>query len=216
VLAVSRLLSKTRETLSARAVEGRLPMKAVATSIAALAVLISTVTAALAAVAPADTTPPLLHIPSSIVVAATGPAGTVVFYGVSATDAVDGVVPVYCAPQAGSLFPIGDSIVACMARDSAGNAAVGGFNVHVKGAAEQIGDLMAIVSAIGPSAVGLNHILSRALVAVKAGQTSHACSELTTFGQAVYDLARRAQLTPAQASRLIDTAKRIKAVLACA
>jgi hypothetical protein len=75
---------------------------------------------------------------------------------------------------------------------------------------------MAVVSAIGPSAAELNHILSRALLAMRAGETSHACAELATLGQAVYDLAHRAQLTPSQASRLIEAARRIRAVLACA
>lgn len=190
-------------------------MKRVTALIAALSVLIPLAGAARAAVIPADTTPPVLHVPSGVVVVATGPAGAVAFYGASAADAVDGSVPVSCAPQSGSLFPIGDSIVACMATDSAGNAAVGSFNVHVKGAAEQIVDLMAVVSAIGPSAAGLNHILNRALVAVRAGQTAHACGELAMFGQAVYDLARRGQLTQAQVGRLIDGAKRVRAVLAC-
>jgi hypothetical protein len=104
-------------------------------SIAALAVLVAVTAAApsaWSATIPHDTTAPVLHLPSSVVADATGPAGAIVAYSVWAVDAVDGMVPVVCAPGSGSLFPIGDSIVACMARDSAGNAAVGSFNVHVK------------------------------------------------------------------------------------
>ena len=142
-------------------------------------------------------------------------AGAIVPYGVYAIDDVDGAVPVTCAPPSRSLFPIGDTIVDCAAIDSAGNMAEGSFNVHVKGAVEQIGNLMAVVSGIGPSAAGLKPILNRALLAVKAGQTSHACDELATFAKAAYELARHAQLTPAQAKHLIDAARRIRAVLAC-
>ena len=191
-------------------------MKTVKTAIAAFAALVAMTAAGSAmAAASADTTPPVLHLPSSIVANATGPAGAIVGYSVGAVDAIDGSVPVACTPRSGSLFPIGDSIVACVARDSAGNSALGSFNVHVKGAAEQIRDLMAVVSAIGPSAADLNHFLDRALVDLQAHLTSHACNELTAFGKAVYDLALRGQMTPADAGRLIDAAKRIKAVLAC-
>ncbi len=188
-------------------------------SFAALAVLVAVTAAATAAPASAaispDITAPVLHIPSNVVADATGPAGAIVPYGVYAIDDVDGAVPVTCAPPSRSLFPIGDTIVDCAAIDSAGNMAGGSFNVHVKGAVEQIGNLMAVVSGIGPSAAGLKPILNRALLAVNAGQTLHACNELATFAKAVYELARHAQLTSAQAKHLIDAAIRIRAVLAC-
>lgn len=188
-------------------------------SIAALAVLVAVTAAAPAARAsatiPIDTTAPVLHIPSNVVADATGPAGAIVPYGVYAIDAVDGAVPVACAPPSGSRFPIGDTTVNCVASDSAGNMAGGNFSVHVKGAAEQISNLIAVVSGIGPSAAGLNPILNGALLAVQAGQTSHACDELATFTKAVYDMARHAQLTLSQAKHLMDTSRRIRAVLAC-
>jgi hypothetical protein len=188
-------------------------------SIAALAALMAVTAAAPAAWASAtiqlDTTAPVLHIPSNVVADATGPTGAIVAYRVSAIDVVDGVVPVTCTPRPGSLFPIGDSIVICSARDSAGNTALGSFNLHVKGAVEQIGNLMAVVSAIGPSATALSPILDRALLAMNAGQAAHACTELATFGRAVYELAWRAQLTPAQAQHLIDAARRIRSVIGC-
>jgi hypothetical protein len=50
---------------------------------------------------------------------------------------------------------------------------------------------------------------------MNAGQASHACTELATFARAVYELALRAQLTPAQAQHLIGAARRIRSVISC-
>ena len=126
---------------------------------------------------------------------ATSPAGAIASYEASATDDVDGPVPVTCEPPSGSLLPIGDTTVECAASDSAGNTAEASFNVHVKGAIEQIGDLKAAV-ATSPAA-GLNVMLDRALKALAAGQTTRACNELATFARTAFELARppRPQLT---------------------
>ena len=42
-------------------------------------------------------------------------------YALSATDAVDGAVPVSCAPRSGSFFKVGRTHVTCSATDSSGN-----------------------------------------------------------------------------------------------
>lgn len=164
-----------------------------------------------------DTTPPVLNVPSAVAADATSPAGAIVSYEATAADDVDGPVPVTCAPPSGSPFPIGDTTVECTASDAAGNSAEASFNIHVKDAVEQITDLMGVVGTLGPPAVGLNFMLSRALRAVEAGQSSRACSELSTFVRTVYEFARppHAQLAPAQAHQLVSAARRIKAVLAC-
>jgi hypothetical protein len=79
-----------------------------------------------------DTFPPVLDLPSSLVVAATSAAGANVTYtGVSAIDALDGVVPVTCTPASGSLFAIGTTNVVCSARDTRGNETSGAFTVQV-------------------------------------------------------------------------------------
>lgn len=161
-----------------------------------------------------DTTPPVLNVPD-VATDATSPAGAIVTYEATATDDVDGPVPVTCAPPSGSLLPIGDTIVDCEASDSAGNTAEASFNVHVKGAVEQLSDLMAVVATT--PAGGLNFMLNRALEAVNTGQISRACSELATFVRTVYDLARppRPKLTAAQAKAFTDAARRIRAVIGC-
>ena len=60
-----------------------------------------------------DTTPPVISAAGAplgpLYAEATGPAGAVVTFNVTAVDAVDGSVPVTCNPSAGSTFPVGDT-----------------------------------------------------------------------------------------------------------
>ena len=77
------------------------------------------------------TTAPVLSLPGPITVAATGPNGAVVTYTATATDLIDGTVPVSCTPPSGSVFPIGTTTVHCNAVDSVGNTASGSFTVTV-------------------------------------------------------------------------------------
>jgi HYR domain-containing protein len=55
-----------------------------------------------------------------------------VTYGVTASDAVDGSVPVSCQPRSGSRFKIGRTFVKCSATDTSANAKAGSFRVTVK------------------------------------------------------------------------------------
>ena len=93
-----------------------------------------------------DTSPPVITVPSSIVANASGPAGAVVSYAASAVDHVDGPVAVVCVPPSGSTFAIGTTTVECSASDASGNEASASFAVRVKGAQEQLDDLIALVS----------------------------------------------------------------------
>lgn len=77
----------------------------------------------------ADTTPPALSLPFDITV--TSPAAAAVSYTATASDLVDGSVPITCTPPSGSTFSLGTTSVTCTASDSAGNAATGGFLVTV-------------------------------------------------------------------------------------
>jgi hypothetical protein len=79
----------------------------------------------------ADTTPPSLNLPGGITAEATGAAGAAVSYTATATDLVDGSVPVSCTPASGSAFPAGTTTVSCAASDAHGNAATGSFTVTV-------------------------------------------------------------------------------------
>ena len=78
-----------------------------------------------------DTTPPVLSLPSDTTLAATSAAGAVGTYAATASDLVDGSVPVSCAPPSGSTFPLGTTTVVCTASDTRENEASGSFLIHV-------------------------------------------------------------------------------------
>jgi hypothetical protein len=78
-----------------------------------------------------DTTAPTLSLPANITTPATGISGAVVTYSASASDLVDGVVPVNCSPASGSTFAPGTTTVNCSATDAAGNTATGSFTITV-------------------------------------------------------------------------------------
>lgn len=74
--------------------------------------------------------PVLQNVPSDISVEATSASGATVAYGpVTATDAVDGDVPVVCSHS--GEFPVGSTLVTCSASDSRNNTASGSFTVVV-------------------------------------------------------------------------------------
>jgi hypothetical protein len=79
-----------------------------------------------------DTTPPVLTLPASFDVEATGAAGAAVDYPTSALDAVSGSTAVTCSPAAGSVFPLGETTVSCTSADGSGNVGGGSFVVTVK------------------------------------------------------------------------------------
>ena len=70
-----------------------------------------------------DTTPPSVTSPGDLTVDATSSAGATVSYAPTATDLVDGSVPVTCTPASGSVFPLDGTTtkVSCTAKDAAGN-----------------------------------------------------------------------------------------------
>jgi hypothetical protein len=78
--------------------------------------------------------PVFLNVPDDIQTGATTGAGAVVTYASpTATDQVDGQLPVTCSPPSGSLFAIGTTTVACAATDHAEppNVTLATFTVDV-------------------------------------------------------------------------------------
>ena len=81
-----------------------------------------------------DTAAPVISgMPTGPTVEATGPSGAIVTWTPpSATDAVDGPVPVVCTPASGGTFAIGATIVTCAATDAANNSSSSQFVVTVR------------------------------------------------------------------------------------
>ncbi|HET6956270.1 MAG TPA: HYR domain-containing protein, partial [Vicinamibacterales bacterium] len=91
------------------------------------------ITPALVVTVTPDTTPPVFAPHADVMAEATGSTGaTVTYVSPVATDAVDGVVAVTCAPASGSLFALGSTTITCSASDKSGNAATSAFAVVVK------------------------------------------------------------------------------------
>ncbi len=78
-----------------------------------------------------DTTAPIISGLNNLTRTATSSSGAAATFSPTATDDVDGTVPVTCAPTSGSIFQIGTTTVTCTATDSAGNMASGNFTVTV-------------------------------------------------------------------------------------
>jgi|GEM_PF-1311810 len=73
-----------------------------------------------------DTTRPVLTVVDQTA-EATAPGGAIVeFTGLSATDTVDGTVPVVCSPASGTQFAVGVTTAECTATDAHGNVSMAG------------------------------------------------------------------------------------------
>jgi PKD repeat protein/lysophospholipase L1-like esterase len=162
----------------------------------------------------ADATPPVIGPHGDMIADATGPAGAVVAYALpTATDPDDPVASLTCVPPSGSTFAIGTTVVTCTATDTHGNTASSHFAVHIKGANEQLADLLRAVNGLGPGK-SLSSKVADAQSLLANGQTSKACLILTAFNLEVR--AQSGKKIPApQATALIVAANRIKTVLGC-
>ena len=79
-----------------------------------------------------DVTPPVLSLPASQTLEATGPGGAPATFSGSALDNVDGSVPVIFSPASGTTFVLGTTTVTATATDAAGNTATGSFTITVQ------------------------------------------------------------------------------------
>ncbi|MBI3870840.1 MAG: HYR domain-containing protein [Verrucomicrobia bacterium] len=75
---------------------------------------------------------PILLCPTNIVAECFGPSGTQVRYDVMASTDCPGATLVNCSPASGSLFPMGDTLVRCVAADSFGQTTNCSFTVTVR------------------------------------------------------------------------------------
>ena len=77
--------------------------------------------------------PPVISAPSEIITEATTALGALVSWNATATDAVDGTVPVDCAPMSPAQFPLDiATTVICSATNAAGETATASFVVKVE------------------------------------------------------------------------------------
>ena len=79
----------------------------------------------------ADTTAPVITVPSNIVAEATGSEGASVEFSVSAADLADLNPMMSVSPATGSMFALGETVVTATASDAAGNTNISQFTVTV-------------------------------------------------------------------------------------
>jgi hypothetical protein len=163
-----------------------------------------------------DTTPPDIMCPADIVTNAISTEGVEVSFEPTASDNC-GVASLTSTPASGSLFAIGDTTVTCTAVDTSSNQATCSFTVHVKGAEEQIRDLIVLVQGLGLprwQTISLIMELDVAAEALRRGDDWVACGSLDAFLDEVSEQRGRL-LRTAQADLLIADATRIRAVIGC-
>jgi hypothetical protein len=122
-----------------------------------------------------DRTAPVLNLPASFAVEATGPSGANVNYSASATDLLDGAPSVNCIPASGSVFALGTTSVACTATDHAGNSSNGAFNITVQDTTGPALNLPANITEEATSASGATVNYSASATDVVNGPVAISC-----------------------------------------
>lgn len=113
----------------------------------------------------ADNTGPVLDIPTLVEAEATEPAGAIVTWDASATDAVDGDRPVDCVPASGTFFAFGTTTVFCSSFDTRGNETAGFFDVVVQ---DTTGPAITVATADPSSLWPPNHKMVNVTLTVQA------------------------------------------------
>jgi hypothetical protein len=157
-----------------------------------------------------DRKPPALTLPAGFGVDATSPSGATVAYTASASDGTDPNPTLSCSPLSGTTFAIGSTTVRCTATDHVGNTAGGGFTVTVRGARQQLAELVRIVA----QKAGLPAAPAALLHTLDGASDAQLCVGLKAFATVVQALSHHA-LDAATAAEWTARADRIRAVLAC-
>ncbi len=183
-----------------------------------------TVTNALCQGAPAtrsvivvEPTPPVINCPANIVVNAVSPNGAIVSFVPTATDECP-TGSLTSTPSSGSRFAIGDTTVTCAVADTFDNTNSCAFTVHVRGASEQLSDLISAVEGFGLAPGVQNNIVHKLQAVTRLVDKHHsapACRQLQALvWQAERELANN-HLTEWQTIQITTPVFQISAVLGC-
>jgi hypothetical protein len=168
-----------------------------------------------------DNLPPSLSCPGNQAFNATAPNGATVNYSAAtASDNCGGSVTITYSKNTGTLFPIGDTTVTVNAADASGNRATScSFKVHVKGAVEQINDLIGKVNDIAgtksPNKTALIAKLQAALAALAKNDSATACARMQDFINLVKAQKDKKVIKASDADALTADALRIRLVIGC-
>jgi hypothetical protein len=154
---------------------------------------------------------------SDIEIDATSRSGAVVeSYNLVFGDNVR-VVQVKCTPEPGSLFREGPTPVECTVWDAAGHSASANFVVKVRGAAEQIGDVIGYIETLEISSGAGNPLMNQLRAAIEAieQENSVSCKKIDDFLRLLTDRKKSSEISYSEMFEIMEDAKRIKAVLGC-
>lgn len=171
-----------------------------------------------------DLTAPTIAYPNDIAIELpAGQSSTTVAFSVSASDVVDGLVPVQCTPSSGSVFPVGTTTVSCSATDTRGNAASVSFTVTITqfSVQQQITNLSQTVESLPALDQASENMLLKTLDMVSASlaksntmaATTSATNQLSSFQNKVRALANSGRISRSDADAIIHTVDVIKANL---
>jgi len=168
-----------------------------------------------------EKTPPSLSCPGNQTFNATAPNGATVNYSAAtASDNCGGSVTITYSKNTGTLFPIGDTTVTVNAADASGNRATScSFKVHVKGAVEQINDLIVRVNDIAgtksPNKTALIAKLQAALAALAKNDSATACARMQDFINLVKAQKDKKVIKASDADALTADGLRIRLGIGC-
>ncbi|MEK7531142.1 MAG: immunoglobulin-like domain-containing protein [Patescibacteria group bacterium] len=101
-----------------------------------------------------DDNAPIVTVPADITAEATSASGATVPFIVSASDDVDGALAPICDFNSGDTFPLGPTLVTCIATDSATNVGTASFTITIEDTTVPVIDAHADESAEATSASG--------------------------------------------------------------
>ena len=157
-----------------------------------------------------DTTAPAVTTPANLVVNQTNVGGAVVAFSASATDTVDGTVPVSCVPASGSLFPVGTTTVRCSASDAHLNSGEASFTVTVLSTTQIVSGLLDDIDSFQQG----RSLLENVLKSLDRNNISAACGQLTAFISMVQAQTGK-NLTESEAALLVQAAADARLGLGC-
>lgn len=163
-----------------------------------------------------DVEGPLIACPGPMTVDAVSPLGVTTTFSPLASDNCS-IASVTSVPVSGSLFPIGTTTVNTVALDLSGNQSSCSFTVHVKGAAEQLSDLITAVTNLDTKPGTKNGLLVKlnaALAKVNGTSNGPACGPVADFISLVNAQVGK-DITVSDANALVAKATQIQMVLGC-
>lgn len=168
-------------------------------------------------VAVRDGDAPNLIVPADFQVNAADPNGSVVNFSVSATDNV-GVTSLSCDRASGSVFPIGNALVTCVAIDAQGNRTSRSFTVQVIAPAPidpqaRINDLIAYVRSLHLPNGTTNPLVNQLRSAFRPEPGEKSCQKLQDFIETVGN--NGPSITAGQSTYMIGEALGIMEDMGC-